>query len=273
MKGVCSKFNISLIIIQLIIFPLLLLAEDADELYRKGQFAEAEEVYKKADMDNPRDIRYRYNRGCAAYQNSDYKGAAAAFTSVLRRAKGKDMLFNSSYNLGNTAFVNEDFASAVEYYKMAIVYNPKSDNAKYNLELALKKLEEAKNSKDKKDQKGKDGDNGKQQNNRSEQNGGREHDKDQSKEQSKSDKGKSGEQENGMKGEDKGKQDLSGELSSADPMNENQSDEHPQSAAAAMLNKKKAEALLDNIKEDRAKIMQFQIPKDKKDGVKSGRAW
>ncbi|MDB4265000.1 VWA domain-containing protein, partial [bacterium] len=38
-------------------------AESPDELYRKGRFAEAEKAYAQSDMDNPKDLRYRYNRG------------------------------------------------------------------------------------------------------------------------------------------------------------------------------------------------------------------
>ncbi len=52
--------------------------ESPDELYRKGRFAEAEKAYARSDMDNPKDLRYRYNRGCAAYQSGDYQAAAAA---------------------------------------------------------------------------------------------------------------------------------------------------------------------------------------------------
>ena len=41
----------------------------------------------------------------------------------------------------------------------------------------------------------------------------------------------------------------------------------------SIMNKKKAEDLLDQIREDRARFMHFQIPKDKGRGVKSGKDW
>jgi Ca-activated chloride channel family protein len=72
-----------------VLFSILLLflsfaqgecAENPDELYEQGRFAEAAEAYANRDMDNPKDIRYRYNRGCADYQASDFKGAMAAFS-------------------------------------------------------------------------------------------------------------------------------------------------------------------------------------------------
>ena len=119
-------------------------AKNADDLYREGKFAEAEKEYQKGDMDNPKDIRFRYNRGCAAYQNKDHQAAEAAFSSVIRRTTDKDIQFKAAYNLGNTAFTQDDFASAIEFYKQAIILNPENKDAKYNLELSLKKLEDEK---------------------------------------------------------------------------------------------------------------------------------
>ena len=66
-------------------------SENPDELYEQGRFAEAEKIYSQKDMDNPKDLRYRYNRGCAAYQSGDYKGALAAFTSVSKRTEQTDV--------------------------------------------------------------------------------------------------------------------------------------------------------------------------------------
>jgi hypothetical protein len=41
----------------------------------------------------------------------------------------------------------------------------------------------------------------------------------------------------------------------------------------SMIDKKKAEALLDNIKEDRSRFLQFLVPKEKRQGVESGKDW
>ncbi len=268
MSEVFVRFNIFIIVFMLsLMVPSALFAKDADELYREGQFAEAEKEYKKGDMDNPKDTRFRYNRGCAAFQNSDYKGAVASFTSVIRRSKDKnsDLVFRSSYNLGNTAFVQGDFASAAQYYKMALKENPESKEAKYNLELAIKKQKEAEEQKDGDQQEDKDK---KDQQEEGDQN---KPDKDEGKNQEKQEGQQ--DQSEGQDNEDKKEQDLSGELSSANPMEDKMSEQEQQAAAAAMLDKKKAEALLDNIKEDRAKILQYQMPKDKKDNAKSGKAW
>jgi len=40
-----------------------------------------------------------------------------------------------------------------------------------------------------------------------------------------------------------------------------------------MMDRKKAEALLDNVKEDRSKYLELQTPKGKRRGVLSGKDW
>lgn len=262
MTGAFVKYSLLMFIAFSLFIPASLSAVDPDELYREGKYAEAEEEYRKGDMDNPKDPRYRYNRGCAAFQNEDYKGAAASFTSVVRRTKDSDseMAFRSSYNLGNTAFTQGDFASAAEYYKMALRFKPGSADAKYNLELALRKKKEAEESQDDDKQCDKD----KQQ-------------KQQQGENQKSDKGQAerdqGEEQQGEHAEGEQKQDLSGELSAAGERKDGKKAEQSDEQAAAMLEKQKAEALLDNIKEDRAKIMQYQMRQKKNEGAKSGKEW
>jgi Ca-activated chloride channel homolog len=231
-------------------------AKNADDLYRQGNFAEAEKTYQQGDLDNPKDLRWRYNRGCAAYQNKDYEGAKSAFTSVLRRAKDKDMLSKAAYNLGNTAFSQNDFASAAEFYKQAIIYDPKNSDAKYNFELSLKKIEEVKKNPDKNKNNNKD----KKDNQKGDQKSQKE---DNTKQNQKDKQDKSKEKQ----GQDK--KDLSGDLKSANQMGQKPKSEM---SSAEMLERKKADALLDNIKEDRAKIMQFQTREQKKKAG-SGKNW
>jgi Ca-activated chloride channel homolog len=233
-------------------------AKNADDLYRDGKFAEAEKAYQQGDLDNPKDLRWRYNRGCAAFQNKDYPEAESAFTSVLRRAKDKNMLSRSAYNLGNTAFAQDDFATAADFYKQAIVYNPDNSNAKYNLELSIKKLEEAKKNPDK-NKNNKDNKKDNQKEDQKSQKGGK--GKQDQKDKDKQDKSKDK--------QDRNPKDMSGNLNSANPMGEKPKSEL---SPASVLERKKADALLDNIKEDRAKIMRFQTPVEKKKAG-SGKNW
>jgi len=270
-------------------------AEDPDELYRKGRFAEAEKAYAAADMDHPKDIRYRYNRGCAAFQNSDYKGSIAAFSSVMRRTKEDETHFRAAYNLGNTAFKQGDFAAASVFFKKALLIKRDSEDARYNLELALRELEKqrkkAEQEKDKSRQgsgksEGKENQSkaGEKKKDRDRQDPNQEADGKSSESQDQEDKKDQGEfgkeEEQKDNRQDKGRQpkqeepeDLSGELTPREALPEEKEKDQGPASARAMMDKKKAEALLDNMKEDPARFFRYRIPEDKKRGVKSGKDW
>ncbi len=270
-----------LVVIGVFLGTPVLAAEDPDELYRLGRFAEAEKIYADSDMDNPKDLRYRYNRGCANYQGADYKGATASFSSVLRRAKDSRTKVKAAYNLGNTAFKQGDFASAAAHYKKAISIDPENENARYNLEIALRKLEKQKKEqkegqkcsgkeKNKKDQ-SKDGKKGKGEEKPSpdkspEQKGPQ--DKDQQDKKKGKDQGQDKKPD-----EEKGPpKDLSGDLQPREALPQKEKDEGS-GQAMSMMDRKKAEALLDNVKEDRSKYLELQTPKGKRRGVLSGKDW
>ena len=268
---------------------LALAAENPDELYGQGRFEEAEKAYSRSDMDNPKDIRYRYNRGCAAYQGSDFKGATAAFSSVLRRSDNEEIQFKAAYNLGNAAFKEGNFDSAVEQYKEALLSNPESEDAKYNLELALRELEKLKKKKTEKQKKkgqketgqSKDtgdnsssGDKGEDPEQKQAKGQDQKNSKDQKQsEKQEDDKKKSHERpDEGQKAEQDTARDLSGDLRPLQAMAE-QDEDQTSDQPGAVLDRKKAEALLDNLKEDRSRFLRFQIPADKKHGVRSGKDW
>ena len=270
-------------------------AESPDALYRKGRFAEAEKAYAQADMDNPRDLRARYNRGCAAYQNKDYQTAAAAFARVLRRSQDPDIRFNAAYNLGNAAYQQGDFKSAGQHFKQALAANPSSEDARHNLELALRGLAKQKDQPDKpQDQQQKDS--GSQQNQ-----SGSEKEKD---DQNPSSKDSSSErspepekQKQGDSAESKNKEestadrkpenqsqanqqpaqesrpDMAGELKARDGAPPEKADGQPPPTASATMDKQKAEALLDNIQENRARMLQLQTSRQQRQGVASGKDW
>lgn len=286
------------IFLGLICFTHALGAEEPDELYNLGRFEEAEKAYAGADMNHPKDIRYRYNRGCAAYQNSDYKGATAAFSSVLRRSDDGETQFMAAYNLGNTAYMQGDFASAVEFYKRAIQYNPENADAKYNLELALKGLQKSKEQEEQKsengsqkesDQEGKGEQSGTGEKEKSSKKPSQEDSSDQKNsegrdqgdeqgeakygQEEKSEQGSAGRQDKGRPAEQDAPKDLSGALQTLQALPEPEDESKPSDRPFSSIDKQRAEALLDNIKENRQRFLQLQIPEDKKRGVASGKAW
>jgi len=270
-------------------------AESPDELYRKGRFAEAEKAYAQSDMDNPKDLRYRYNRGCAAYQSGDYQGAAAAFASVLRRSQDDEIRFKAAYNLGNAAYQQGDFQSAAEHYKQAIAQNPSNEDARHNLELAVRALQkqqeqqqgqspdqspqDTEKQQDAADGKNDQTDQGRQSENKSsEQNAAQNQQKQEQAGQSEGSREQSAGQPpeknsaESRQGEQQSQPELAGELKPRQEMPPAQAGEQNAKANMARMNQQKAEALLDNIQEDRSQIMRLQT-KGRQRGVASGKDW
>jgi Ca-activated chloride channel family protein len=268
--------------------PFAAAAEDADELYREGRFSEAEKAYARWDMDRPKDIRYRYNRGCAAYQSGDFQGAKAAFSSVLRRTEDEEIRFKSTYNLGNAAFREGDFESAIQYYKEALMLNPESRDARYNLELALREHEKQNRRADaapKKEAQKDSAPSGDRRDASRTEKQGEKADKPPTDPQRQAEGGepkqpepqkdaepeKQGTSGQRQPAENESPTDLSGALSPLQAMPEPKEPD-PKAHSRASLDQKKAEALLDNLKEDRSRFLQFQIPRDKK-AAPSGKDW
>ena len=269
--------------------------ESPDELYRKGRYAEAEEAYAQSDMDNPKDLRYRYNRVCAAYQSGDYQAAAAAFASVLRRSEDSDIRFKAAYNLGNAAYKQEDYQTAAKHYKQAITQDPSSEDARHNLELSIRALQkqqeqqseqsqdqsqqgteqqpnpaDGKNDKGDQDRQSKDKSSGQD----SAQNQQKQKESEQPEGNPEQSAGQSPENKSGESRQSgqKSQQELAGDLKPREDVPPAQAGEQASKMTMTRMNQQKAEALLDNIQEDRSQMMLLQT-KGRQRGVDSGKDW
>ncbi|MEL7060681.1 MAG: hypothetical protein AAGN46_11700 [Acidobacteriota bacterium] len=87
----------------------------------------------------PDDPAVRYNAGTARLE-AGLEGAA----ELLEAAAGGEepVASRAHYNVGNLRFGEEDFAEAVAAYQRALLADPGFDDAKFNLELARRRLEE-----------------------------------------------------------------------------------------------------------------------------------
>lgn len=240
--------------------------EDPDQLFRKGRFAEAEKAYADLDMDHPKDIRYRYDRGCAAYQKGDYQGAIAAFSSSSIRATDAAMRFKTAYNLGNAVFQQGDFAGAADLFRNALRFNSQSQDARYNLELSLRKLEQQKQDQEKKEKQDKQ--DKKDQQGKKDQQQGQNNSPDKKNEAG--DKSQGQNPEEGKSGAEK-KPDPAGELKPLNELPENKPQQDAANPPASSADRKMAEALLNNVTEDRSHLRPPEAARRR--AVRSGKDW
>lgn len=112
------------------------------EALQGGDLEQAETELQRARFAAPENPVVSYNLGVVSYRRRDYQKAAGFFMQAASAAGvDEQMKFDSLYNLGNSAFKAGDFAAAVSAYSGSIEVKA-DEQAKYNLEVARKKLQE-----------------------------------------------------------------------------------------------------------------------------------
>lgn len=93
----------------------------------------------------PDDPRVQYNAGTANLAaGSGRERKAEKLLEAAAREGGPEVAPAAFYNLGNARLTMNDPAGAVQAYKQALRLNPGDQNAKWNLEIALKEQEKQK---------------------------------------------------------------------------------------------------------------------------------
>lgn len=98
---------------------------------------------------DPGSDRARYNAGTAHLQAASPE--AAPLLEAAAKSADKEVASRAFYNLGNSRLAADDLKGAVEAYKDSLRRDPANADAKFNLELALRRLQEQQ-SQQKKDQ-------------------------------------------------------------------------------------------------------------------------
>jgi Ca-activated chloride channel homolog len=124
---------------------------EGNRLYQEKNYSGALEKYVEARDGKHHERELAYNLANAFYQQKKYPEAL----QELQKASSKDSPSLSQkvhFNRGNVFFQMGKYPEAIESYKKALELNPSDRDAKHNLELALKKLQENPQQKNSKQQ-------------------------------------------------------------------------------------------------------------------------
>jgi len=139
---------------ELLLRPRRLTAAGLDE-YARGNQPKALQAFEQAAAARPDDPRTRFNVAGALYKNGKLEEAAS-----LYRALGEDprspLAASSRFNLGNALFGKQDFAGAARAYRDTLRLRPEDDDARHNLEMALRALEKQQREQQQQQQQDKD---------------------------------------------------------------------------------------------------------------------
>ena len=126
----------------------------AEKYYNEGNYRDAKEAYEEAIEKSPDDERLYYNLGSTEYREGSFESAEKAFQEALQTddlAIQEDTFYNlgnTRYRLGETALQTGPqetirfWEQGVKDYENALNLDPTDEDAKFNLDLVTKRLEE-----------------------------------------------------------------------------------------------------------------------------------
>jgi Ca-activated chloride channel family protein len=125
---------------EVLLRPKRLTAQGLEE-YERGNHPKALEAFEGAVKTRPTDPTMRFNVADALYKNGKFDEAAVLY-QALAEDESSPLAAKARFNLGNTRYQKEDFPGAVEAYREALRLTPGDPDTTWNLELALRALQE-----------------------------------------------------------------------------------------------------------------------------------
>lgn len=114
---------------------------EGNRLYEERQYDEALRKYMDAQASRPEAAELHYNIGNALYRKAEHDKAIEEY----RRAESTtdpDLAQAATFNRGNALMMQERVEDAINAYIQALRAKPTDQDAKRNLELAMRLLEE-----------------------------------------------------------------------------------------------------------------------------------
>lgn len=174
-------------------------------LYKTKDFKGAEQKYREALSTDTASPVVNHNLGNSLYEQKKYDEAEKAYADALD-SRSHDTLNRGWYNLGNSLYEQKKYQEAANAYKEALKNNPGDEQARYNLAMTQKHLQ---NQQQQNGGDGKQGDS--QKDKQDDKSGGQQDDKKDGQKDDKKDDGKKDDQKDDKQPLDPKKQSMSPE--------------------------------------------------------------
>lgn len=117
-----------------------------NRLFAQGKYDDAEKAYLDAEINHPGTPEILYNLGNSLIKQKKYEKGIQTIRQSINKGNG-DLKENSWYNAGNAFFLMGDYKDSSEAFIHALQLNPADKDAKHNLELALMRWKQQRESK------------------------------------------------------------------------------------------------------------------------------
>ena len=112
-----------------------------NDAFDAQDYAGAVEAYQRAQEGSPNLPEPFYNSGNAQYRQESYDDALSSYDQAQLNA-GEELTGGINFNRGNVHFNREAYGEAAEAFKEVLRLNPDDEDAKRNLELALRHMQQ-----------------------------------------------------------------------------------------------------------------------------------
>ena len=219
--------------------------------FNSERFLEAQNYYDSILLEDSNNPKAHYGKGSSEYMLENYDNAQTSYNEALNTSEDK-LRAKALYNLGNISFKNNKLEEALALYRKALELDPSDDEARYNYEY-IKYQKSPPEEKNNDDNSEKEQDENKEK--KKEEEGNKNEEEEEDKKDSEDEKNQNDEKKDQENNEDK-KQEESNQNDDSS-MNNEESEQQPQNQKKSQ-DLKKAESILDAIKNDE-KVMQKQL--------------
>ena len=109
--------------------------------FERGDYQGATRTYQRAAVESPDLPEPYYNAGNSLLRQREHEVAARHLMQALTTADS-ELGADAAYSLGNVHFRSGNYSEAADAYRASLRLDPWAQDAKHNLELALRRLQE-----------------------------------------------------------------------------------------------------------------------------------
>ncbi len=114
--------------------------EEGNKDFEEKKYQSAIQKYRSVKVKNPDTTVVDYNLATSLYKINQYPESVAHLKKTVEKSsKNPEFQARAAYNYGNALYRVGDYEGAINAYKKALAFNPKDQDAKYNLEFLIDK--------------------------------------------------------------------------------------------------------------------------------------
>ena len=123
--------------------------KQGNRAYNEQKYEQAAQKYEQAIKLNPNALEANYNLGNTLYKQNEWDKSIEQQNHYLMLEKENPVKIASAWhNIGNAILHKKDLEKSMEAYKMALRINPNDDEARYNLAVVQKMIDDQQQEQD-----------------------------------------------------------------------------------------------------------------------------